>query len=166
MSNFINYIVESFHNHDLREIIIFIISMIPIVEAKGGLLAASLMNISAKISIPICFLGNIIPVPFLLLFLNKIMTWMSNHSIFSGLLRILNQKVERKKKFIEKFAYWGLFLFVAIPVPGTGAYTGSLVASCLNMNIKKSGIVITIGTLCSVFVLFLVYYGFLKNIIS
>lgn len=159
MDEFINYIANTFGNSNLKSLVVFFISILPIIEAKGGLLAASLMNIPVYFGVPIALLGNVFPVPFLMLFLKSVMKWMSKYKIFNKFLKILYNKVNKKKETIEKYAYWGLWFFVAIPLPGTGAYTGSLIASCLNMDTKKSTFVILFGTLCSVLVLAVIYYG-------
>lgn len=122
------------------------------------------MNIPLLTGIIIAFLGNVFPVPFLLLFLKKIMNFMRRYKVFEKILKKLENKVAKNKKNIEKYGYYGLFLFIAIPLPGTGAYTGTLIASCLNLDTKNSAIVITIGTLCSVLVLACLYYGLLGMI--
>lgn len=164
MAHIVEYIIETFNTENFKEVLVFFISLLPVIEAKGGLLAASLMNIPLMYGIIIAFLGNVFPVSFLLIFLKKIMIWMSKYKIFEKILKKLNTKVEKNKESIEKYGYYGLFLFIAIPLPGTGAYTGTLIASCLNMNMKKSAIIIFIGTLCSVLVLACLYYGLLGMI--
>jgi uncharacterized membrane protein len=108
-----------------REILVFIISLLPILELRGGLIAAALLNLGALPSYIICIIGNIIPVPFILLFMNKILKWMRKCKVkflnkFAGWL---DAKVEKHKSQIEKYGYWGIVLFVGIPLPGTGAWT-------------------------------------------
>ena len=119
------------------EMVIFIISMVPILELRGGLLAASLLKIPAATAIPICIIGNIIPIPFILLFIRQIFKLMKKTKIFHGLIEKLENRAMGKSDQIKKYEFWGLMLFVGIPLPGTGAWTGALIASLLEVDIKK-----------------------------
>ena len=123
-----------------KEAIIFIISMIPILELRGGLLAASpaLLNVPILRAIPICIVGNILPIPFILLLIRHVLEWMKKVPCFRGIALWLERKAMSKKGQIEKYEFWGLVLFVGIPLPGTGAWTGTLAASILDMGFKKS----------------------------
>ena len=108
------------------EIIIFIISMIPILELRGGLLAASpaLLNVPILRAIPICIIGNLLPIPFILLLIEKVLDLMEKIPGLCKIARWVRQKADKNKGQIEKFGFWGLALFVGIPLPGTGAWTG------------------------------------------
>ena len=117
---------------------VFIVSMLPIIELRGGMIAAALLNLSLVKGFIICFLGNILPVPFILWFIRKILEWMRNVKCFKKIVKWLDKKVENKKGQIEKYGFWGLVLFVGIPLPGTGAWTGSLIAALLGMKFKKA----------------------------
>ena len=117
---------------------VFIISMIPLLELRGGLLAASLLKISAAKAIPLCIVGNIIPIPFILLFIRQIFKVLKKTKLFRGLVMKLEDRAMRKSDQVKKYEFWGLMLFVGIPLPGTGAWTGSLIASLLEIDIKKS----------------------------
>ena len=114
-----------------KELIIFIISMIPLLELRGGLLAASLLKISAAKAIPLCIVGNIIPIPFILLFIRQIFKVLKKTKLFRGLVMKLEDRAMRKSDQVKKYEFWGLMLFVGIPLPGTGAWTGALIASLL-----------------------------------
>ena len=131
------------------EVVIFIISMIPILELRGGLLAASpaLLDVPILTAIPLCILGNILPIPFILLLINHILEWMKTVSVFRPVALWLERKAMSKKDSIEKYEFWGLVLFVGIPLPGTGAWTGTLAASFLDMDFKKSVIACMGGVL-------------------
>ncbi len=109
------------------EVIIFIISMIPILELRGGLLAASpaLLNVPILRAIPICVIGNLLPIPFILLLIEKILNVMERIPGLGKFAVWIRQKADKNKGQIEKFGFWGLVLFVGIPLPGTGAWTGS-----------------------------------------
>ena len=124
---------------------VFIISMIPLLELRGGLLAASLLKISAAKAIPLCIVGNIIPIPFILLFIRQIFKVLKKTKLFRGLVMKLEDRAMRKSDQVKKYEFWGLMLFVGIPLPGTGAWTGSLIASLLEIDIKKSSLAIFCG---------------------
>ena len=150
------------------EVIIFIISMIPILELRGGLLAASpaLLNVPILRAIPICVIGNLLPIPFILLLIEKILNVMERipgHGKFAVWIR---QKADKNKGQIEKFGFWGLVLFVGIPLPGTGAWTGSLVAALLHMKFGKAIGAILIGIIMATVIMSLLSYGLLGAIFA
>ena len=118
------------------------LSMIPLLELRGGLLAASLLKISAAKAIPLCIVGNIIPIPFILLFIRQIFKVLKKTKLFRGLIIRLENRAMKKSDQVKKYEFWGLMLFVGIPLPGTGAWTGSLIASLLEIDIKKSSMAI------------------------
>ena len=128
------------------ELIVFIISLFPILELRGGLIAASILNVDVWRAIPICILGNILPIPFILLFIEKIFEVLKN-TRFVKMINKLEEKAENGAKKIMKHKKWGLFLFVGIPLPGTGAWTGTLAASFLDLDFKKSVIACMGGVL-------------------
>lgn len=144
---------------------VFIISMIPILELRGGLLAASLLKISAAKAIPLCVIGNIIPIPFILLFIRKIFKVMKNTKLFHGLIVRLENRAMRKSDQVKKYEFWGLMLFVGIPLPGTGAWTGALVASLLEVDIKKSSLAILSGIVLATIIMYIVSYGVVGNLV-
>ena len=130
-----------------RELVIFIISMIPILELRGGLIAASLLQVPITTAIPICIIGNIIPIPFILLFIKQVFKWLKKVKLFRGIIERLEKRAMGKSDAIKKGEFWGLALFVGIPLPGTGAWTGSLIAALLEIDIKKAVIAELVGVL-------------------
>lgn len=150
-----------------KEILVFIISLMPILELRGGLIAASLLNMNPVTSYIITIIGNILPVPFILLLITKILAWMrkSKISILNKFAAWLDGKVEKHKGQIEKYGYLGVVLFVGIPIPGTGAWTGSLIASVLELDRKKTFVAVLIGILLASIIMMLVSFGILGNII-
>lgn len=148
-----------------KNITIFILSLLPIIELRGGLIAASLLGVSLFKAFIICFIGNILPVPFILWFIRKVLDWMRNIKIFKKIVKWLDKKVEKKKGQIEKYGFWGLILFVGIPLPGTGAWTGSLIAAMLDMDKKKSFLAATVGILLAGIIMSIFSYIFLKPIV-
>lgn len=147
-----------------KEILVFIISLLPILELRGGLLAASLLGLDALPSYIITIVGNLLPIPFILLFINKILDWMRNSKHFSKIANWLDAKVEKNKSGIEKYGFWGLVIFVGIPLPGTGAWTGSLIASVLGMDRKKSFLAIILGVIMASIIMMLISFGLLRAI--
>ena len=142
------------------ELIIFIISMIPILELRGGLIAAALLNVDMLTAIPICLVGNFIPVPFILLLIKTIFKWMKKHNILKNFIEKLELKsTGDKAERIRRYEFWGLVLFVGIPLPGTGAWTGSLIAALLDVDFKKSIIAVICGLLLATTIMCIVSYG-------
>ena len=137
--------------------------MIPFLELRGGLLASSpaLLDIPILTAIPICIIGNILPIPFILLLISRILEWMKKVSLFRPVALWLEKKAMSKKDQIEKYGFWGLVLFVGIPLPGTGAWTGALVASLLRMNFKKAFGAILIGIVIATVIMSILSYGVL-----
>ena len=127
------------------ELTVFIISLLPVLELRGGLIAASILKIPMHKAFIICFLGNILPIPFILIFIKKIFAFMKKHNSLKRLAEWLEKHGEAKSDKIRKGTYAGLYLFVSIPLPGTGGWTGSLIASLLNLPVKKSLPVIVAG---------------------
>lgn len=146
-----------------KEIIIFIISMIPILELRGGLLAASpaLLNIPILTAVPICIIGNILPIPFILLLIRRVLEWMKSVKMFRSLALWLENKAMSKKEQVEKFGFWGLALFVGIPLPGTGAWTGALIAALLHFKFNKAFCAILVGVAMATVIMSVLSYGVL-----
>ena len=165
MEVLVQWFTDNLSQHVSKELIIFIISMIPILELRGGLLAASLLNVSAAKAIPICIIGNIIPIPFILLFIRQIFKLMKKTKVFRGLIERLENRAMGKSDQIQRYEFLGLLLFVGVPLPGTGAWTGSLIASLLEVDIKKSSVAIFCGLIMATVIMYVVSYGILGNLI-
>ena len=148
-----------------KELIVFIISLMPILELRGGLIAAALLKINIVKGFIICFIGNIIPIPFILWLITPIFDKLKKTKLFSGLVNKLENKAMSKKDKIEKLKYIGLLLFVGIPLPGTGAWTGCLIAAMLNMDKKKSMLYAIMGVILAGIIMLIFSYGILGNII-
>ena len=165
----INYILDLFNNFTSlkygKEVLIFIISMIPILELRGGLIAASLLGVNYIKSFIICIIGNIIPIPFILWLITPIFNWLKQRKLFKGFIEKLENRAIKKKDKIEKLKYIGLLLFVGIPLPGTGAWTGCLIAALLNMDKKKSFIYATLGVILAGIIMLFFSYGLLERLI-
>lgn len=147
-----------------KELIVFIISLMPILEIRGGLIAAAILGVNIVPAFIICLIGNLIPIPFILWFITPIFNWLKKTKHLSKLVNKIEGKALAKKDKIEKAEFWGLFLFVGIPLPGTGAWTGSLIASLINMDKKKAMCAATLGVLLAGFIVGTLSFGLLKGI--
>lgn len=148
-----------------KEIIVFIISMMPILELRGGLIAAALLKMDFIPSYVISIIGNVLPIPLVLLFLEKIFNSLKKFNKAKKLVIKLENKILSKKKQIDKYGYFGLLLFVGIPLPGTGAWTGSALAVLLHLDRKKSFIYILLGVILASIIMSILSFGILGNLI-
>ena len=165
METLVHWFSQNLSQYISPEGAVSLISMIPLLELRGGLLAASLLKISAAKAIPLCIVGNIIPIPFILLFIKQIFKVLKKTKIFRGLIIKLEDRAMRKSDQVKKYEFWGLMLFVGIPLPGTGAWTGSLIASLLEIDIKKSSLAILCGIIMATVIMYIVSYGLVGNLV-
>ncbi len=148
-----------------KEAIIFIISMIPILELRGALLVAGpLLGVPVATAIPLCIIGNIIPVSFILLLITPIFKWMKGTKTFKPMVDKLEAKAMSKSDKIEKYEFWGLVLFVGIPLPGTGAWTGSLIAALLGVKFKKAFPAVILGICIATVIMWFISYVILGGV--
>ena len=147
------------------QLIIFLVSMIPILELRGGLIVASLLKVDMWQAIPICIVGNIIPVPFILFLIRKIFAVLKRTKVFKGIVEKLEQRAYEKSDNIRRFEFWGLVAFVGIPLPGTGAWTGSLIAALLGIDRKKAIAAVLLGILIATVIMTAVSYGLIGRIV-
>ena len=149
-----------------KEIVVFLISMVPILELRGGLIVSKLLEVPITTAVPLCIIGNIIPIPFILLFIKQIFKWMKKIKVFRGLVEWLEAKAMGKSDNIRKYEFWGLVLFVGIPLPGTGAWTGSLIAALLDVDFKKAILAELLGIAIATVIMSIFSYGLLGALIS
>ena len=149
MDSIIQSIAAFFDSWLSPELIIFIISLLPVLELRGGLIAAALLGVEWYIAFPICIIGNALPIPFILLFIRKIFDFIkrTNFLWMGKLVTKLDEHAQKKSKGVESASFWGLFAFVAIPLPGTGGWTGALIANILNIKFKRASWIIALGIL-------------------
>lgn len=149
-----------------KELIVFLISLMPILELRGGLIAAALLGLNIVPAFIICIIGNLLPIPFILWFITPIFNKLKKTKHLSKLVNKIEKKALSKKDKIEKAEFWGLLFFVGIPLPGTGGWTGSLIASLINMDKKKAMLAITCGVLLAGLIVGSLSFGLLKGIIG
>ena len=148
-----------------KELIVFLISMIPILELSGALLVAGpLLGVPVTTAIPLSIIGNIIPVPFILLLITPVFRWMKGTRLFKPMVDKLESKAMSKSDKIEKYEFWGLVLFVGIPLPGTGAWTGSLIAALLGIKFKKAFPAVIIGIFMATVIMWFISYVLLGGV--
>ena len=128
-----------------KEAFAALISMVPVIELRGGLPYAILSGVSPYVAFPLCIAANLLPIPFILWFITPIFNWMKTTRLFRPIAEKLEKKAMNKSDKLEKGYFWGLLLFVGIPLPGTGAWTGALLATLLNVPKKKSIPAIALG---------------------
>ena len=154
----VNWLMTVFAEHVPAELFVFFISMLPILELRGGLIAAALLNIPIVEAVIICFVGNIIPIPFILLLIRPIFAWLKGTKLFRPTVEKLENRAMGKSEQIRKYEFWGLLIFVGIPLPGTGAWTGALIASMLNISIKRAVPPIVLGLCMATVIMCMVSY--------
>lgn len=137
-----------------------LISMVPVIELRGALPIAVANGLEYPIAIVVSVIGNLIPVPFIIIFIRKIFEWMRKvSSKLDVLVTKLEERAESKSDVVQKYAFWGLFILVAIPLPGTGAWTGALVAAMLDMRLKRAFPAIALGVIGAAAIVTFVTYG-------
>lgn len=159
VENIVTTIVDFFHNDFPPQIVAFIISLCPVLELRGGMIAARLLEMPFLQAFIICYLGNMIPIPFILLFIRRIFKWMRKYSFFSKIVDKMEERSEKKKDTIVKYKEWGLLAFVAIPLPGTGGWTGALIAALLDLRMKKCLPIIALGVFIAGLIMSFITYG-------
>lgn len=149
-----------------KELCVFFCSMIPIIELRGAIPMGAVFD-STLGGMPFWFTyilsvaGNMLPVPFILLFIKKVIRWMSQSKIkfFNKVANFLLNRVEKRRDKIEKYSFWGVCLFVAVPLPVTGAWTGSLVAAMIEMKFWKAFVSCLLGVMIAGVIMTIASYG-------
>ncbi len=137
-----------------------VVSMVPIIELRGAIPIAVGNGLDWRIAIPLAIIGNLIPVPFIIVFIKRIFAFLRKKSGWlNRFVTKIENRAEKKMGTVQKYAFWGLFIFVAIPLPGTGAWTGALIAAMLDMRLKKAFPSIALGVLTAGIIVAFVSYG-------
>ena len=144
------------------KVLVFLISLLPILELRGALIAASLLGVSWQVAAPLAVVGNLLPVPFIIYFIESILNFLAIRGPIQKIASKLIQKGRAGgEKMLEKYPnqlMLGLFLFVAIPLPGTGAWTGALIAALLGLPPRKSILPIALGIMVACLLMLLLTY--------
>ena len=144
-----------------RELCVLFCAMLPIIECRGAVPLGCALGLPWWQNALFSMAGNLLPVPFILLFITAFLKWMRNSRVrfFRNLAAWLDRKIEKHKGTIEKFSYWGILIFVGLPIPGTGAWTGTLIASVLGLEPKKSFLAAFGGVVMATTIMTVVSYG-------
>ena len=164
MDYIVQSIVNAFSGKISKEIIVFVISMIPVLELRGSLLAAGFLKMNFLSTYILAVIGNMLPIPFILIFIERIFTWLKKTRLESFVVK-LEKRALSKSDQIKKYGKFGLFLFVAIPLPGTGAWTGALASVLFRMKFKDAIFPILFGVMTAGLVMSLLSFGIIKQII-
>ena len=145
----------------------FLVAMLPVVELRGAIPYGLALGIPLWQSFILSYLGNLVPVPFIILFVRKIFAWIRTKSEkLNNIVVKLENKAKSKEDLIRKYEVWGLLIFVAIPLPGTGAWTGALIAAMFDMRLKTAFPAIALGVLIAGIIIAIVSYGALAVFFS
>ena len=148
--------VESF---GMKILLTFLVSMVPVIELRGALPIGVGFGLDPVLALVVSILGNMVPVPFIILFIRKVLDWMKRFDKFRLIAEKLEAKAKKHEGKIQKYEALGLFFLVAIPLPGTGAWTGSLVAALFDIRLKTAVPIIFAGVVTAGIVVFLITYG-------
>lgn len=141
-------------------IMTFLVSMVPVIELRGAIPLGVLNGLDVGPALLVAILGNLVPVPFIIIFIRKIFKWMQGKSEFlANIVHKMEEKADKKKEQVLKYEFWGLLVLVAIPLPGTGAWTGALVAAMLDMQLKRAMPAIVLGVVIAGIVVTIATYG-------
>ncbi len=165
MDSIVQSMVASLDSVIPKELIVLLISMIPLLELRGSLLAAGIMDMNWLPSMILSVLGNMAPIPFILLFIKAIFNWMKKFKHLRKIPQFCERKAMKHSDQIEKYGVWGLCLFVAIPLPGTGAWTGALLSVLFSLKPTKSLFFIFIGVLIASFIMSIVSFGIVNKLL-
>jgi len=160
----VNEIVEVFvefleSNNIPTALIPFIVSLFPVLELRGGMIAAFILGVPFIQAFIVCFIGNMIPIPFILLFIRKIFDLMKKSKALAKIVEKMEKRANKKQDTMLKYKEWGLLLFVAIPLPGTGGWTGALIAALMDLRFTKCLPIIAIGVFIAGLIMSFVTYG-------
>lgn len=133
--------------------------MLPILEIRGAIPVGVAAGMDPWAAFAVGLIGNMIPVPFLILLTRKVLNWMKKHHLLDKFTAFLERKGSEKAEQVQRYSFWGLFILVAIPLPGTGAWTGALIAALLDFRLKRAVPVITCGVLVAGLIITALTYG-------
>lgn len=147
MDNITNALVGALTSWGIHpQVVTFLVSLIPLLELRGSILVAGVaLQCNLVVTYIVAVIGNMLPIPFILLFIKKIFDWMKTRPKLGKFPVWMENKAMKKSSQIEKYGYLGLMLFVAVPLPGTGAWTGALLATMFKLKPLKSLLFILLG---------------------
>ena len=141
-------------------IMTFLISMVPVLELRAAIPLGVINGLDIWAALIVAIIGNLVPVPFIIIFIRKIFKWMQSKSErLARLVKKFDDKANARKDKVLKYEFWGLMVLVAVPLPGTGAWTGALVAAMLDMQLKRAFPAIFVGVIVAGIIVTTATYG-------
>lgn len=138
----------------------FLMSMVPVIELRGAIPFGYALGLPLPLVIAVSIIGNLIPIPFIILFIRKIFEWLRNkNEKLNTMVCKLEDRAMSKADTVKKYTFWGLLIFVGIPLPGTGAWTGALIAALLEVRFKIALPAITLGVICAAIIMSILSFG-------
>lgn len=134
-------------------------AMLPVLEIRGAIPVGVAAGLDPWLAFAVGVVGNMLPIPILILITRRVINWLKKHGVLVRFTGWLERKGAEKAKTVQQYSFWGLFILVAIPLPGTGAWTGALVASLLDMRLKRALPAITMGVIAAGIIVLLLTYG-------
>lgn len=144
------------------QVAVLLTSMLPVVELRGGIPLARLLELPLWQAIVFSVLGNILPIPFILLFIRKIFDWLRPTKHLGKFVTKMETRAMNKSGSVSKAEFWGLMIFVGIPLPGTGGWTGALIAALLEIDFRKAILAILCGIAIAATIMSLIAYGIFR----
>lgn len=141
-------------------ILTFLMAMVPVIELRGAIPFGVVQGLSVPAAFAISVVGNLLPIPVLVVFTRKVFEWLRTKSLWLDNIVIkLESKADKNKEVVMKYEFWGLMILVAIPLPGTGAWTGALVAAMMDMRLKRAMPAIIVGVIVAGIIVTAITYG-------
>ena len=138
----------------------FLVSMVPVLELRFAIPFGVSRGLGIKVSMAAAILGNLVPAPFIVVFIRRIFSWLRvKNASFNSLVTGLEARAESKRQIVDRYAFWGLVVLVAIPLPGTGAWTGALVAAMMRMRLRRAFPAIVLGVIIAAVLVSVITYG-------
>ena len=138
----------------------FLMAMVPVIELRGAIPFGVVAGLSVPMAFTIAVIGNLLPIPVLVVFTRKVFEWLRTKSQWlDNIVKRLESKAEKNKEVVLRYQFWGLMILVAIPLPGTGAWTGALVAAMMDMRLKRAMPAIIVGVLVAGVIVTGITYG-------
>ena len=134
-------------------------AMLPVLEIRGAIPVGVAAGLDPWLAFAVGVVGNMLPIPILILVTRRVINWLKKHGVLVRFTGWLERKGAEKARTVQQYSFWGLFILVAIPLPGTGAWTGALVASLLDMRLKRALPAITMGVIAAGIIVLLLTYG-------
>ena len=134
-------------------------AMLPVLEIRGAIPVGVAAGLDPWLAFVVGVVGNMLPIPILILVTRRVINWLKKHGVLVRFTGWLERKGAEKARTVQQYSFWGLFILVAIPLPGTGAWTGALVASLLDMRLKRALPAITMGVIAAGIIVLLLTYG-------